>query len=118
LGVSREKHHRYLINDSATKGFLLCTGDVPVGYAYLANGHVGPLAVRDPAILGIAFTTALSLAVGSGAAKISAFLPGPSESALRIAVEQGMRITCPMLLMSTRNFGRWDQYLPRNPGFM
>jgi hypothetical protein len=38
--------------------------------------------------------------------------------ALRIAVEHGMRIIFPMLLMSTREFGDWRGYLPRNPGFM
>jgi hypothetical protein len=43
---------------------------------------------------------------------------GASEAALRIAVEHGMRITFPMLLMSTRDFGDWSGYLPRNPGFM
>jgi hypothetical protein len=29
-----------------------------------------------------------------------------------------MRIKFPMLLMSSREFGNWAQYLPRNPGFM
>jgi hypothetical protein len=29
-----------------------------------------------------------------------------------------MRITIPMILMSTRDMGDWTQYLPRNPGFM
>ena len=32
--------------------------------------------------------------------------------------EGGMRITVPMVLMSTRDFGDWTGYLPRNPGFM
>jgi GNAT superfamily N-acetyltransferase len=118
LGVSREKHHRYLINDSATTGVLLCAGELRVGYAYIANGHIGPLAVAEPALLGQAFTTVLNLAAASGAAKVSAFLPGPGESALTIAIEQGMRITFPMVLMSTGAFGNWNQYLPRNPGFM
>jgi predicted transglutaminase-like cysteine proteinase len=49
---------------------------------------------------------------------VSAFIPGTSESALTIAVEHGMRITIPMVLMSTRDRGDWAQYLPRNPGFM
>jgi hypothetical protein len=48
---------------------------------------------------------------------VSAFLPGVSD-ALGIAVEHGMRITFPMVLLSTRDFGDWTRYLPRNPGFM
>jgi GNAT superfamily N-acetyltransferase len=118
LGVSREKHHRYLINDSATTGVLLSMGGAPVGYAYIANGHIGPLAVTESGLLGQAFTTALNLAVRGGAPTVSACLPGVGESALSVAIAQGMRITFPMVLMSNRDFGNWNQYLPRNPGFM
>lgn len=119
LGVSRKKHHRYLINDSATKGFGLYAGDDCVGYVYVStDGHIGPLAVAQPGSLGTAFRTALSLAAESGSSRVSAFLPGTSDTALSIAVEHGMRITFPMLLMSTRDFGDWTRYLPRNPGFM
>ena len=42
LGVSREKHHRYLINDPVTRGVCLYAGDDCVGYAYVSsNGHIG-----------------------------------------------------------------------------
>lgn len=119
LGVSREKHHRYLLNDGATRGFGLYAGDDCVGYVYISTGgHIGPLAVAEPSDLGVAFRTALSLAAEAGSSQVSAFLPGTSDTALSIAVEQGMRITFPMLLMSTRGLGDWTQYLPRNPGFM
>jgi GNAT superfamily N-acetyltransferase len=119
LGVSREKHHRYLIEDGATRGFLLYAGDDCAGYAYVAtSGHVGPVAVTRPETMGAAFTTALNLAADTGASQVSAFLPGTSAAALSIAVENGMRITFPMVLVSTRAFGDWTRYLPRNPGFM
>lgn len=118
LGISREKHHRYLLNDSTMKGALLHDGDDCMGYAYVsATGHVGPLAVAQVSEMGPAFRTALDLAAASGAAQVSAFLPGVNE-ALGIAVERGMRITFPMVLVSTRDFGDWTRYLPRNPGFM
>jgi ribosomal protein S18 acetylase RimI-like enzyme len=118
LGISREKHHRYLLNDSTMKGVFLHDAADCVGYAYVsATGHVGPLAIAQTRGMGAAFRTALDLAVASGAAQVSAFLPGVSE-ALGIAVEHGMRITFPMVLVSTRDFGDWSRYLPRNPGFM
>ena len=104
--------------DGATQGFLLHAGDECVGYAYVADGHVGPLAVTQRAALGAAFRTALDLAAESGAPYFSAFLPGPCEAALAVALATGMRITSPMVLMATRDFGNWAQYLPRNPGFM
>jgi GNAT superfamily N-acetyltransferase len=119
LGVSRAKHHRYLMNDGATTGVILCAGDDPIGYAYVTrDGHIGPLAVADPGTLGAAFKTALNMAAESGSSSVSAFLPGTGDTALSIAVEHGMRITFPMVLMSTREFGNWTGYLPRNPGFM
>jgi GNAT superfamily N-acetyltransferase len=119
LGVSREKHHRYLINDGATKGVTLYAGDDCVGYVYVDQyGHIGPLAVVQPDLVGAAFRTALNLAAAGGSSKVSAFLPGTGDIALTTAVEHGMRITFPMVLMATRDFGDWRQYLPRNPGFM
>lgn len=119
LGVSREKHHRFLTNDSATQGFALYIASDCVGYAYIAEaGHIGPLAVMRPDILDAAFRTALRLAGNCGSSQVSAFVPGVAEPALAAAVSCGMRITFPMLLMSTRTFGNWSQYLPRNPGFM
>jgi GNAT superfamily N-acetyltransferase len=118
-GVSRIKHHRYLIKDANARGALLCEGDEPVGYAYVSRaGHVGPLAVARPEMLESAFRTALSMAVESGSAKISAFLPGPADTALSVAVGSGMQITFPLVLMSDYAAAGWTQYLPRNPGFM
>ena len=119
LGVSREKHHRYLINDSGTRGFNLYDGSDWVGYAYVdVGGHIGPLAVTKSHAIAPAFRTALHLAAESGSSRISAFLPGTSVAVLHTAMEHGMRIKFPMLLMSSREFGNWVQYLPRNPGFM
>jgi ribosomal protein S18 acetylase RimI-like enzyme len=119
VGVAREKHHRYLLNDPATKGVMLCAGSECVGYAYIgSDGHIGPIAVTRAELLGDAFTTALKMATDDGSEKISAFLPGTCDSALSLAVKHGMRITFPMLLMASPGFGDWAQYLPRNPGFM
>ncbi|HLL26776.1 MAG TPA: GNAT family N-acetyltransferase [Xanthobacteraceae bacterium] len=118
LGISREKHHKFLMNDNATRGFLLYAGGDCVGYAYISSdGHIGPLAVVRPDSAGAAFRTAMNLVLESGSPQISAFLPGTSD-AMAIAVAHGMRITFPMVLMSTQEFGNWTQYIPRNPGFM
>jgi len=118
LSISREKHHRYLLSDRTMKGVLLYDRGECIGYAYVsATGHVGPVAVAQGRGMDVAFRTALNLAAGDGAAQVSAFLPGVSE-AIGIAVEHRMRISFPMVLLSTRGFGDWTRYLPRNPGFM
>jgi ribosomal protein S18 acetylase RimI-like enzyme len=118
LGISREKHHRYLLQDSTMTGLFLYDGAECIGYAYVsATGHVGPVAVSHAGAIEAAFRAALAFAVAGGAAHISAFVPG-TNGAIRIAVEHGMRITFPMVMLSAHDFGDWACYLPRNPGFM
>jgi ribosomal protein S18 acetylase RimI-like enzyme len=119
LGFSRAKHHRHLIGDSTLKGMRLHDGTDCIGYVYVsAGGHIGPMAVTRRNALGAGFATALRFAAKGGAAQVSAFIPGSAEAALSAAVHHGMRITFPMLLMSSRHIGDWARYLPRNPGFM
>jgi GNAT superfamily N-acetyltransferase len=118
LGVSRAKHHGFLIGAHATTGMMLYAGGECVGYVYIADGHIGPLAVTRKAFLDAAFRTALNLAAEHASSQVSVFVPGPCDAALSVALGHGMRITIPMVLMSTSDFGNWAQYLPRNPGFM
>lgn len=119
LGVSRVKHHRYLLADPATRGLLFyADNDECIGYAYIVDGHVGPLAVSKQEAVVPALATALAFGADAGAAKVSAFIPGPCHGALSLAIASGMRITFPMLLMADRDFGDWSRYMPRNPGFM
>jgi len=76
------------------------------------------MAVEETEDVEAAFDAALAYACRSAAPKISAFIPGASGPALRLAIERKMRIALPMLFMSNREFGDWRRYFPRNPGFM
>jgi ribosomal protein S18 acetylase RimI-like enzyme len=119
LGFSRDKHHKFLFGDANSRGAFLYAGDDCVGYAYVnSGGHIGPVSVSQPGLMGAAFRTALRLAAESGAADISAFVPGVNDAALDAAITHDMRITFPMVLLSAREFGDFSRYVPRNPGFM
>jgi GNAT superfamily N-acetyltransferase len=119
IGARRDKHHRFLLDDPATTGVLLYAQSECVGYSYIsASGHVGPLAVTRADILHDAFAAALKIAIDRSPEKVSAFLPGTCYGAQSLAVDTGMRITFPMLLMASPGYGDWVTYLPRNPGFM
>ncbi len=119
LGISREKHHRFLLSQGAVRGVLLHSGGDCVGYAYVsANGPIGPLSIARQDMMAPALRTALALAAETGAPQLSAFVPGAATDAIGAAVALGMRITLPMVLVSARDFGDWTRYLPRNPGFM
>ena len=119
LGVVRTEHHRFLLADPAMRGVLLRAGGERIGYAYLsADGHIGPLAVTKPQAMGPALQAMLAMALDGNATNISAFLPAAGDAALGVAAAQGMRITLPMMLMASRDFGDWRCYLPRNPLMM
>jgi hypothetical protein len=119
LGFSRAKHHAFLRGDASMTGFLFYARDECVGYSYVnVIGHVGPVAVSRPNAMGPALRTALNLAAKTGVPQVSAFLPGVNTSALSLAVDHGMRMSFPMVLVSEHAFGDWTRYLPRNPGFM
>jgi GNAT superfamily N-acetyltransferase len=119
LGLSRQKHHRYLSTASGMRGFLLRQASDAIGYAYLSSdGHIGPLAVTSPAAMGAAFGTMLAVANHQSTPEISAFIPGSSEDAMSIALRMGMKLVRPMVMLSAKPFGDWTRYLPNHPGFM
>jgi ribosomal protein S18 acetylase RimI-like enzyme len=119
LGFRREKHHRFLLAENSLRGRLFYAADECIGYGYVSSeGHVGPLAASRTENVGSIFTAMLHLAASGESSQVTAFLPGTADTALQIAVEHEMRITFPMVLMATCNFGDWARYLPRNPGFM
>jgi len=118
LGVSRAKHHRYLLDVPRMEGVFFEDGGERVGYAYVAaTGHIGPMAVMHAPAMPGAFRTALAMAIAGDARQISVFVPGTSD-ALAIATGLGMRFALPMVLMATHDCGDWTRYVPRNPGFM
>jgi ribosomal protein S18 acetylase RimI-like enzyme len=118
-GTTRDKHHRFLLGDTAMIGLKLQADGQVAGYAYASrDGHIGPLAVRQPALLGPALHSAIAATLGHGAPQISALLPGTSDQAFAVAMAHNMRLLFPMMLMASRDFGDWRGYLPRNPGFM
>ena len=117
--MSREKHHKFLLDDAAMQGFMFYADNDCIGYAYVAStGHVGPLALTRRDAMAEALATAFAIVAEAPSDQISAFLPGCSEAALRVAAEHRMRISFPLVLVSDRAFGDWSRYLPRNPGFM
>jgi ribosomal protein S18 acetylase RimI-like enzyme len=119
LGLSREKHHHYLLTEGAVTGVLFEDNGSPVGYAYVwSDGHIGPLAVASHAAMGPAFGTALAIATDQGVDQVSAFLPGSNEEAMSIALRHGMRLGRTMVLLSSKAFGDWTKYAPNRPGFM
>jgi hypothetical protein len=119
LGFARGEHRSVLAGEPGTRGFGLHKAGRLVGSFYISEGgHIGPVAVASPDHMEVAFSTALAVAAAGQSTNVSCFVPGSNFGALRSAVDHGMRIRFPMLMMSTGDPGGWPRYLPRNPGFM
>ena len=119
LGFPRELHHRFLLGGFAARAVRIERSGRAVGYAYVsAQGHIGPLAIVPGADAKAVVTTALRCALEVGASQVSTIVPGRAEVVMQTALALGFRIEEPLVLMASRPFGNWCNYLPRAPGFM
>jgi GNAT superfamily N-acetyltransferase len=119
LGFARGEHHAVLAGEPGMRGFGLHEADRLVGSFYISEGgHIGPLAVASSDHIEATFSAALAVAAGGRSTSVSCFVPGSNSGVLRSAMDHGMRIRFPMLMMSTGDLGGWPRYVPRNPGFM
>lgn len=118
LGFGLEKHHLYLLPLKGSTCYLFRKNDRPEGYAYVrSDGHLGPVATLSQDSFKSILNAALGLAAQK-AGRVSFLIDGSNEYAVTIARERKLRIVRPLLLMSTKPFGNWSQYLFHSPGLM
>jgi GNAT superfamily N-acetyltransferase len=119
LGYRRDLHHQFLLGGFAARAVRIEHAGRAAGYAYIsAEGHVGPLAISPDADAKAVVTTALRCALEGGARQVSMIVPGRADVVMQTALALGFRIEEPYVLMASRPFGNWCNYLPRAPGFM
>jgi GNAT superfamily N-acetyltransferase len=119
LGFRRDMHHRFLLGGGAERAVRIGGAGCAAGYAYLsAEGHVGPLAIAPDADAKAVVTTALRCALESGPSRVSMIVPGRADVIVQSVLALGFRIEEPYVLMASRPFGNWGNYLPRTPGFL
>jgi GNAT superfamily N-acetyltransferase len=119
LGINRVNVHRYLLQLPGNVCYVFEAGGEPRGYAYISvAGRVGPVAAAAPLSFERVFETALIHAATTSRGQVSVLLPGSNGPAMRLAIEAGMRIVRPMLLMASRRFADLDRYAFHSPGIM
>ena len=117
--MRRDLHHRFLLGGGAARAVRIEHAGRAAGYAYIsAQGHIGPLAIAPHADAKAVLTTALRCALAGGARQVSMIVPGRAEIVMETALALGFRIEEPLVLMASRPFGNWCNYLPRTPGFL
>ena len=104
---------------AAARGVRIERAGRLAGYAYIsAEGHVGPLAISPDVDAKSVVTTALCCALEGGPSRVSMIVPGRADVVMKAVLALGFRVEEPYVLMASRPFGNWCNYLPRTPGFM
>jgi GNAT superfamily N-acetyltransferase len=115
LGTEHPEDHRFLRGESR-RGFLYRGPDgAPLGYGYAGEvGRVGPIAVRDDALLEPIIGHLMAAVPARGARAVWA--PGGAPRLLPTLLAAGLRIDgFPLLLCWDRPFADFARYLPISP---
>jgi GNAT superfamily N-acetyltransferase len=118
VGVAHPQDHRFL-RAEGRHGWLYNGPDgAPVGYGYAGeSGRLGPVAVRDPDLLGPVLGHLTSAVVPRGAFAI--WIGGGADRALVPMLQAGFRLEAfPVLLCWDRPFADFARYLPSSPGLL
>ena len=118
LGVAHPIDHRYLRAESRRGWLYRGPDDGPVGYGYATEaGRVGPVAVRDAALMVPVLGHLTSVVEPRGA--FALWLPGNADRAVVAALRAGFRLDqFPVLLCWDRPFADFARYLPISPGLL
>ncbi len=113
-GTAREIDHRMWIRREGSAATQIeCDGRV-VGYAYAANGIVGPAAWTGPQHAAAVLSSGVREAVRQTPG-IRVSVPGVNHAALQFALDIGLRLTGTAHLLATSPFGCMEQYVPSGP---
>jgi GNAT superfamily N-acetyltransferase len=118
LGVEHPPDHRFLRLEGR-HGFLYRDAiGVSLGYGYSwETGRVGPVAVRDEALVGPVLGHLLRAVPARGAQAV--WVPGAAGSAVETLLGAGFRFEdFPVLLGWNRPFADFARYLPISPGLL
>ena len=118
VGFEHPADHAFALAERPERfGYRDASGRL-VGYGYTSPvGRIGPVAVRDAALLGPVVAHLLLAVEPRGASAI--WLPGGSTGAMIVALEAGLRYEdWPLLLCWSQPFIDYERYLPISPGLI
>jgi GNAT superfamily N-acetyltransferase len=118
LGVAHPADHRFLRTESRHGWLYRGPDGTPVGYGYAGEaGRVGPVAIRDEALLGPVLGHLTAVVVPRGA--FALWAGGAADRAVVTALQAGFRMDqFPVLLCWDRPFATFSHYLPISPGLL
>lgn len=117
-GFAHPQDHAFLQSEGRT-GILFIEGSGRVaGYGYTSEaGRVGPVAVRDTAMLAPAVAALVTAVEPRGAFAI--WMPGDAGDAMMALLRAGFRLDgFPCLVCWSRPIGDFSRYIPTSPGLL
>jgi GNAT superfamily N-acetyltransferase len=116
LGVAHPADHRFLRQESRTGWLYHGPDGAVIAYGYATEaGRIGPVAVRDEALLAPILGHLSSAITPRGA--FALWLPGTADRAVVPALRAGFRLDqFPVLLCWDRPYADLARYLPISPG--
>lgn len=119
LGFPSGWHNEFFLEIQKARCLLFRKKGRPEGYSFVrANGRIGPLVVGSLSSFAPAFEETLRAALEMKADEVSMFFPGTNGMAAKASVGCGFRIQYPLLFLSSRPMGDFENYLFYSPGLM
>jgi hypothetical protein len=117
-GFAHPQDHRFLRVEGRHGFLFLDPGGSAIGYGYASEvGRVGPVAVRDAALVAPVLGHLLRAVEARGASAL--WIPGHAGQALEGLLRAGFRLEgFPVLLCWSRPFADFSRYLPISPGLL
>lgn len=114
--TGREIDHQFWRQECGHEARQVVREGVVVGYYYYNRGLVGPLVWTEQGdaepVLALACHEA---AAQAGVEQLRLMIPGINHTALRFALEAGLRLTGYSHLLATAPIGQMERYLPSGP---
>jgi hypothetical protein len=118
LGVEHPQDHRFLRMEGRHGYLYRDASGLVQGYGYAwETGRVGPVAIRDEALMRPVLGHLLRVVESRGAQAV--WVPGAAGTAVETLLRAGLRFEdFPLLLGWTQPFAQFERYLPISPGLL
>lgn len=119
MGFPSGWHNEFFFEVLKAKCLVLRRRGHLEGYSFVRqDGRIGPLVVKSASSFTPAFESAMRVAVETEGERISMFFPGTNGAAASESIRYGFKIEYPLLFLSSRPMGDFENYLFHSPGLM
>ena len=119
LGFPPGWHNEFFSEVQRARCLLFRRNNRLEGYAFFRrNGRVGPLVVRSASSFRRALEATLRLATEQHSKELTIVFAGTNQEAVLASIRHGFRINYPLLFLSSKPMGDWDNYLFYSAGLM